>query len=300
MNTTNFHEKFNVWNDTTISEDAEGVGDGRSSHGGRGQTPVKARWVGEDEYHNPVAYEGFVTPNRDGEPEKLVMSSVNGQKPDKSMDMADAIKSLRVAWGINESVKGKGLTPTEQAHARAQRMAEQTADRLSRSLDKIGTKRAEEIATMGKRRTLSQKKDTLDAIHARGGLGIERNQAVDEMVFVNKNPDTNDDVVESGTGFTPAYSFVVAGCVRWNLAGRAPLGLEGTYVDLPETGGPYTCLSIPYSGVESPTYRTEEEMMVEAHDWTEMPPMDGTDDRENSMWVRLAETPGPVFHVHRA
>ena len=82
----------------------------------------------------------------------------------------------------------------------------------------------------------------------------------------------------------PVEAVVVGGGRRWERANW--------------TGTASGCLRIPYDGVTAPSYVSE--ATFAALTWTAMPADDGSDDRANAMYIRLSETSGPVFHVHRA
>lgn len=77
---------------------------------------------------------------------------------------------------------------------------------------------------------------------------------------------------------------IVAGSVRW--ARSSWTGLASNY------------LKIPYDGVTAPSYVEKDD--YDDFDWSLMPSDGGSDDRANAMYIDLSETPGPVFHVHRA
>jgi hypothetical protein len=64
--------------------------------------------------------------------------------------------------------------------------------------------------------------------------------------------------------------------------------------DAPWSGTVSNFLKIPYDGVTQPTYAVSLPAM------TAMPADDGTDDRAENLYIKISETPGPVFHVGRA
>lgn len=76
----------------------------------------------------------------------------------------------------------------------------------------------------------------------------------------------------------------IGGGRRWERA-----GWTGTASDY---------LRCPYDGATAPSFVTQE--VYDGFDWDTMPADDGSDDRANAMYIRLSETRGPVFHVHRA